>query len=251
MVVALSPMKRTLTYDQLSCQLRVEGLPDLSAGQAGDELGILTGWSLRWAGRPELEGQRHHLEALIASVLPYARHLVSGLRQGFGDRNGPVWIGPADGSSHMLRLVSGQSGNPSLDLQLDDAELADLVRVLDQLRLDPRVKLPLEVPAERPLRSSELISRIPLQRRLAAPIGGMAALALAAALAAVLPPPPRQSQPAAAPTAKATPSPSSPAGAAPSAPSTTTTTPSAPRPATTPITTGPSRPPASPEKGQP
>lgn len=194
MVVALSPMKKTLTYDQLSCQLRVEGLPDLSAGQGSDELGILTGWSLRWAGRPELEGQRNHLEALITAVLPYARHLVSGLRRGFGNQEGPVWIAPAEGKGHTLRLVSGQSGNPSLDLQLDDAELADLVRVLDQLRLDARVKLPLSAPAERPLRAAELISRVPLQRRLAAPLGGVAVLALTAAVAMLLPPPPRQPQ---------------------------------------------------------
>lgn len=183
-------MKRSLAYDQQSCQLRVEGLPDLSAGHGGGELGILTGWTLRWAGRPELEGQRSHLEALIAVVQPYARHLVSGLRRSFGDEAGPVWIGPAAaGSGHLLRLVSGQSGNPSLDLELDDAELADLVRVLDQLRLDPRVKVPLAVPSPRPLRSGELSGRIPIQRRLAAPVGGVAVLALATALAVLLPPP--------------------------------------------------------------
>jgi hypothetical protein len=158
-----------------------------------EELGILTGWNLRWTGRPELEGQRSHLEALIAAVLPYARHLVSGLRRGFGEESGPVWIGPsAAGPGHTLRLVSGQNGNPCLDLELDDAELADLVRVLDQLRLDPRVKLPLAVASPRPLRSGELIRRIPIQRRLAAPLGGMAALALATALAVLLPPPSRQ-----------------------------------------------------------
>jgi len=192
MVVAY-PMKRSLVYDQQSCQLRVEGLPDLSADHGVEELGILTGWSLRWAGRPELEGQRSHLEAMIAVVLPYARHLVSGLRRGFGEESGPVWIGPsAAGPGHTLRLVSGQNGNPCLDLELDDAELADLVRVLDQLRLDPRVKLPLAVASPRPLRSGELIRRIPIQRRLAAPLGGMAALALATALAVLLPPPSRQ-----------------------------------------------------------
>jgi hypothetical protein len=192
-MVFASPMKKALVYDQQSCQLRVEGLPDLSAGQGGDELGILTGWTLRWAGRPELEGQRSHLEALIAAVLPYARHLVSGLRRGFGEESGPIWIGPSPaGPGHSLHLVSGQSGNPSLELELDDAELADLVRVLDQLLLDARIKLPLAVPTPRPLRAKELISRIPIQRRLAAPVGGVAALALATALAVLLPPPARQ-----------------------------------------------------------
>jgi hypothetical protein len=212
-MVVSSPMKKALVYDQQSCQLRVEGLPDLSAGQIGEELGILTGWTLRWAGRPELEGQRSHLEALIASVLPYARHLVSGLRRGFGEESGPIWIGPSDkGPGHSLRLVSSQSGSPSLKLELDDAELADLVRVLDQLRLDSRVKVPLAVPSPRPLRAGELIRRLPIQRRLAAPVGGVAVLALATALALLLPPPPARqpSRPAAAPALTAPPAPPSP-----------------------------------------
>ena len=184
-----SPMQKTLAYDQQSCQLRVEGLPDLSAGQNGDDLGILTRWTLRWAGRPELEGERDHLEALIAVVLPYARHIVSGVRRSFGDSSAAVRIAPGEAGAHTIHLLSRQSGTPSLDLNLDDAELADLVRVLDRLRLDPRVHLSLTVPPERPLRARELIQRVPLQRRLAAPVGGVAALALAASLAVLLPPP--------------------------------------------------------------
>jgi len=191
-----SPMQKTLVYDQQSCQLRVEGLPDLSAGQNGDDLGILTRWTLRWAGRPELEGERDHLEALIAVVLPYARHIVSGVRRGFGDGSTAVRIAPGEAGAHTLQLVSRQSGTPSLDLSLDDAELADLVRVLDRLRLDPRVHISLKVPPQRPLRARELIQRVPLQRRLAAPLGGVAALALAAFLAVLLPTP----QPGSSPT---------------------------------------------------
>ena len=35
-------MKQTLQYDQLSCRLKVEGLPDVSVGQGGEALGIIT-----------------------------------------------------------------------------------------------------------------------------------------------------------------------------------------------------------------
>jgi hypothetical protein len=93
--------------------------------------------------------------------------------------------------------VSRQPGTPSLELSLDDAELADLVRALDRLRLDPRLHLALALPPERPLRARELIQRVPLQRRLAAPVGGVAALALAASLAALLPTPHPDRSPAA------------------------------------------------------
>lgn len=203
---APSPMQKTLTYDQQSCQLRVEGLPDLSAGHGPNDIGILTRWILRWAGRPELEGERHHLEALIAAVLPYARHLVSDVRRPFGASPVRLSPDPSGEGQHRLLLESGQPGAGSLEVSLDDAELADLVRVLDRLRHDPRVKLSWPAPPERPLRSRDLARRVPLRRRLAAPLGGVVALALATFLAALLPTPSRSPAargpvPAAAPAA--------------------------------------------------
>lgn len=181
-------MKNQLRYDQTSCRLLVDGLPDLSIGQSSNAVGIITGWQLQLAGRPELEGRKDHLQALMQVVLPYARHLISGVARSFGDETSPVRIEPGE-PGHRLRLRSSQPGNPSLDLELDDAELADLVRVLDQLRLDPRLQLALELPPPQPLRGRELSERSPLGRRLAAPLGGTAAVALAALLAWMVPPP--------------------------------------------------------------
>jgi len=192
-------MKESFRYDQLSCRLQVEGLPDPAAGQTGGVLGIITGWTLEWVGRPQLEGRREHLNSLIQVVLPYARHLISGVSRRFGTEAGPVEIGPGEPGRHRLLLRSSQPATPPLEVQLDDAELADLVRVLDQLRLDPRLQLTLPMPEPEPLRARELIERLPLPRRLAAPLGGMAALTLAAALGALLPTPvPQPGRPAAA-----------------------------------------------------
>ena len=165
-------MKQTLQYDQLSCRLRVDGLPDVSVGQGAGALGIITGWSLQWAGRPVLEGRKEHLLALMQVVLPYARYLISGVPRRFGADPTPVEIGPNPGRGHLLLLRSSQADTPPLQLELDDAELADLVRVLDQLRLDPRLQLPLELPSPLPLRARELLERRPLAQRLAAPLGG-------------------------------------------------------------------------------
>ncbi|MGB5135807.1 MAG: DUF4335 domain-containing protein [Prochlorococcaceae cyanobacterium] len=187
-------MKQTLRYDQVSCRLQVEGLPDLSSGQAQDALGIITGWSLRWPGRPELEGRREHLLALMAVVLPYARHLISGVARPFGGGETPVSIAPRAEGGHSLQLSSSQPDTPPLDLHLDDAELADLVRVLDQLRLDPRLQVKLDLPQPQPLQPREVMERVPLRRRLAAPVGGALALALAATLGALLPEPAPQRQ---------------------------------------------------------
>ncbi|MFM7676040.1 MAG: DUF4335 domain-containing protein [Synechococcus sp.] len=182
-------MKQTFRYDQTSCRLQLEGLPDVSVGQSGAVIGILTGWTLQWAGRPELEGRREHLMALMQVVLPYARQLISGVGRGVGDGVLPVEIAPDPAGGHRLLLRSSQPDTPPLTVSLDDAELADLVRVLDQARLDGRVTLQWELPDPQPLRARDLIDRVPLRRRLAAPVGGTVALLATAALGWLLPPP--------------------------------------------------------------
>ncbi len=191
-----SAMKKSLQYDQQSCRLTLEGLPDLSAGHSGDVVGILTGWSLAWVGRvEELEGRREHLQAILQVVLPYARLLLSGVRQRVGGAEDPAEIAPAADGGHILLLRSSQPDVAPLELALDDAELADLVRVLDRLRLDPRLKVDMPVPPVRPLRAREVQQRTPLRRRLAGVVGGAAALGLAAAAAWLIPPPPVPSSP--------------------------------------------------------
>ncbi|MEB3332796.1 MAG: DUF4335 domain-containing protein [Synechococcaceae cyanobacterium] len=180
-------MKQSLVYEQTSCRLQVEGLPDVSAGHGATSIGIITGWTLHWAGRPDLEGRREHLVALMQVVFPYARHLISDVSRGFGGSDQPVSINPGPDGLHQLSLRSSQSGVEPLRLSLDDAELADLVQVLDRLRLDQRLRLELDLPAVRPLRPRELNLRVPVRRRLAAPLGGLAALLLAAGVGSLLP----------------------------------------------------------------
>lgn len=179
-------IKLSHRYEQISCRLTVEGFPDVSSGQGSQAIGILTGWSLALAGHTELEGKRDHLEALLQVVAPYARHLISGAPRAFGDPVSPVAVHP-DGSRHRLELRSSQPNTPPMALHLDDAELADLVRCLDQLLLDPRLQLNLQAPTPQPLRRSELRKRVPLGRRIAAPLCGMAALGLAGAVSWMVP----------------------------------------------------------------
>jgi hypothetical protein len=184
-------MKQTLQYDQQSCRLTLEGLPDFSAGHGANAVGILTGWSLAWVGRPEeLEGRREHLQAILQVVLPYARYLISGVPRRIGAAEEAASIAPGEHGRHVLTLRSSQEGVQPLALPLDDAELADLVRVLDRLKLDPRLQVDLPQPACRPLRAREVQGRIPLPQRLSGIVGGAAALGLTAAASWLLPPPP-------------------------------------------------------------
>ena len=183
-------LKTVHRYEQTAARLVVEGYPDLSAGQDGDTIGILSAWKLQLVGAPELEGTRDHLEAMMAAVMPYARHQLSGVGGRFGAEQSFVGIEAVNGK-HQLQLRSSREGVQPLQLLLDDADLADLVRCLDRLRLDEKVKLQWTFPADQPLARRELVERIPLQRRLGpAALGGLV-LSLSAALALVLPLPPR------------------------------------------------------------
>ena len=105
----------------------------------------------------------------MAAVMPYARHRLSGVQRRFGLESGFVSIAP-DQANHRLELRSSREGVEPLQLKLDDAELADLVRCLDRLRLDNRVKLTWTFPEDRPLKRQEIVDRIPLQKRLGPPL---------------------------------------------------------------------------------
>lgn len=173
-------LKTTYQYEQTAARLVVEGYPDLSAGHSSDAIGILSSWRLQLVGAPELEGTRDHLEALMTAVMPYARYRLSGVQRRFGQENGFVSIGP-EATAHLLELRSSREGVEPLQLKLDDAELADLVRCLDRLRLDSRVKLTWAFPEDRPLQRQEIVDRVPLQKRLGPPL--LAGIALACTIA--------------------------------------------------------------------
>ncbi|NQV10446.1 MAG: DUF4335 domain-containing protein [Cyanobacteria bacterium] len=198
-------MKLSYRFEQTSCRLRLDGLPDYSAGQGQDVIGILTGWELSLAGHPALEGKREHLAALMQAVLPYARHLVSGVPRRFGGEDNPVQIQPMEGEasvmSHRVLVRSSQPDTSPLELAFDDAELSDLVRCLDQVRLDPRVQVDFALPAEQPLPRREILERIPLRQRLASPLAAMAALAITTSIGLMLPLPRRPAIPTANPAA--------------------------------------------------
>lgn len=189
-------LKLTYRYDQSAVRLVVEGLPDFSSDQGSGVIGILSTWRLQLVGAPELEGKREHLEALLQVVTAYSRHLLSGVARRFGAEQDPVSIGPnADG--HQLQLRSSQPGVEPLTIQLDDAELADLMHCLDALRLDPNVQVAWPSPSLQPLARRDLSESIPAGRRFGAPLLGASALALVAVVAVMVPVQPPSAPPAA------------------------------------------------------
>ncbi len=172
-------MNISLRYDQSSASLQIEGLPDTSLGQPDGVVGIVSSWKLQLMGSIDLEGKREHLEDLMANVLPYARYLMSDVSRTFGDSRSSVSISP-EGSKHRLLLKSSRPDVQPLTIDIDDAELADLVRCLDDLRLDNRVKISWKTPLDQPLTRNELVHRIPFMQRIFPPLIGGASIFLVA-----------------------------------------------------------------------
>ncbi len=179
-------LKLSFRYDQTSARLEVDGLPDISLGHSEETIGIISSWTLQLVGSPELSGKRVHLESMMAAVLPYARHRLSGVKRAFGDEHQPVSISPNE-SGHKLLLRSSQKGVKPLTVHLDDAELTDLVRCLDALRLDIRVKVSWQIPSYRPLHHKDIADRVPFARRFTAALIGISAFVSVAAIGLLIP----------------------------------------------------------------
>ena len=181
-------IKLSFKYDQTSARLEVDGLPDLSINQDENHIGILSSWKLNLVGTTELEGKREHLEALMLVVLQYSRHRISGILKKFGDSSSPVSISP-QANEHLIVFRSSQEGVEPLKLLLDHSELADLVRCLDQLRLDNRVKLDWNLPYEIPLTRKEISTTIPFSKRFGPSLLGLSTFIFITGLLFLIPVP--------------------------------------------------------------
>ncbi len=159
----------TIQYMLLGCRLHLVG----QGVEDGDNSTIteLKQFTLNLEDHVSLVGDRPHLEALVETLLPYARHIVSAQARECKSANGKVSITPWH-RGHRLRLRN-ENGSTRNDVQLDDGELANMVRCLDAVIHDPRFQLDITAPPMQGLRERELLNRLPLRRRLAAPLGGL------------------------------------------------------------------------------
>ncbi len=159
----------TIQYMLLGCRLHLVG----QGVEDGDNSTIteLKQFTLNLEDHVSLVGDRPHLEALVETLLPYARHIVSAQAREYKSANSKVSITPWH-RGHRLRLRN-ENGSTRNDVQLDDGELANMVRCLDAVIHDPRFQLDITAPPMRGLRERELLNRLPLRRRLAAPLGGL------------------------------------------------------------------------------
>ena len=164
----------SIQYTLLGCRFNLLG----QGVEDGDHSTIteLEQFTLDLEEHVHLTGSRLHLEALVETLLPYARHMVSGHPREFRSTNRKVSIAPWH-RGHRLRFRAGddtRDNSPgNYDVQLDDGELANMVRCLDVVVHDPRFQLDITAPPMEGLRERELLNRLPLRRRLAAPLGGL------------------------------------------------------------------------------
>lgn len=160
----------SIQYMLLGCRFNLlgQGVAD------GDNSTIteLKQFTLDLEDHVSLKGSRPHLEALAETLLPYARHIVSGQTREFESANGKISITPWH-RGHRLRFRTDDDSTGNYDVQLDDGELANMVRCLDAVIRDPRFQLDITAPPMQGLRERELLNRLPLRRRLAPPLGGL------------------------------------------------------------------------------
>ena len=127
-------------FDQNSVSLELAGMPDVSNGDSGETIGILSSWTLKIIGSPSLEGEKEHLYNLMQVIFQYSRSYVSGIRKTFMSDKKIVTISPF-GKHHKLFLNSTKKDVKPLEITLDDSELSDLTRCFDLLRYDQRFNL--------------------------------------------------------------------------------------------------------------
>ena len=198
----LSGTQYKLRYEQSSCRLELTGLPDVTAadaeGQPMQRLNILTGWDLNLGQKASLQGKREHLQALVSAVQPYVRLLVSAQpRQQSGGSEAVVSLEPQEDGRHLLRLRSSQPDTPPLELVLDNADLADLNHCIDQMLVDSRCALGLEVHRPEPLRRGQYRrSSIRRQGQWIAPAAAVASVVILGVVVSLLPLPQRAPEPA-------------------------------------------------------
>ncbi len=136
-------------FVQDSSSLELSGMPDVSNGDTNQTIGILSSWTLKIIGCPQLEGEKEHLDNLMQVILQYSRSYIYGIRQTYISNTKNVIISPV-GISHKLLLKSSREGIKPLEIILDDSELSDLTRCFDLLRFDPRFNIKWDISTERP-----------------------------------------------------------------------------------------------------
>ena len=178
----------SIQYTLLGCRLHLLG----QGAEDGDNSTIteLKQLTLDLEDHVRLTGGQMHLEALVQTLLPYARHIISGQTREFTSANGTVSITPFH-RGHRLRFQKDGGSREKYDVQLDDGELANVVRCLDAVIHDPRLQVDITAPPMQGLRERELRNRLPLRRRLAAPVGGLALTMVLVGLGFLVPVPER------------------------------------------------------------
>tara|TARA_B100000579_G_C22499525_1_gene696285 strand:- start:4 stop:612 length:609 start_codon:yes stop_codon:yes gene_type:complete len=146
-------------FDQDSSSLQISGMPDVSNGDSEDTIGILSSWSLKIIGSPQLEGEKEHLDDLMQVILKYSRSYISGIRKKIISNKKIVTLSPY-GCNHKLLLNSTKKEVKPLEIILDDSELSDLTRCIDLLRFDPRFNIRWNINKESPFTKKYILTSI-------------------------------------------------------------------------------------------
>ncbi len=126
-------------FNQSSVSLEIIGLPDYSNGDGEKTISIISQWKLSILNRPEIEGSVDHLKLIISAFYKYSISLL--LDQGKSIETRIIDIKPYKEGGHVILLKSTKPEVDPLKIVIGNAEFADIINCLDQLKDSQNIKL--------------------------------------------------------------------------------------------------------------
>ncbi|AAP99953.1 MULTISPECIES: DUF4335 domain-containing protein [Prochlorococcus] len=164
-------MKLNLIFTSGIARIEIDGLPDHSLGHDNNTLGILLSWKLNLIGIASLDGKKEHLKNLINVVLTYSSYCISGIFKTVSDESKTITISRYQ-KQNKLTLISTKRDIEPLTIFLDDAELVDLTKCLDQVIHEKKIAIDWVYSINKPRINSEWRSKKNILNRLVHPFIG-------------------------------------------------------------------------------
>tara|TARA_Y100001970_G_scaffold292684_1_gene435217 strand:+ start:14767 stop:15363 length:597 start_codon:yes stop_codon:yes gene_type:complete len=125
-------------FNQSSVSLEIIGLPDYSKDDGDKTISIISQWKLSILNRPEIEGSVDHLKSIISAFYKYSISLL--LDQEKSIETSLIDIKPDRKGGHILFLKSTKPEVDPLKIVIGNAEFADIINCLDQLKDSKNIK---------------------------------------------------------------------------------------------------------------
>ena len=134
-------LQNKYTFNQSSVELEIIGLPDYSNNDNENIISIISGWKLSIINQPEIEGNIEHLKSIIDTFYEFASLLL--LEKADKVESNFIDIRRDNEGKYKLLLKSTKTNVKPLEINLGNAEFADIMNCFDQLMNSQYIRLSL------------------------------------------------------------------------------------------------------------